>query len=126
MRPHTPGLGSANIDGFLIDDGWLPQHGPKNATFPHGKYPGGPSEMDRKAVRDMGLSEEDVTDMWKGWQTNIEAVVASVVAQGGWTPGAGFGSGGGWPTGGQPIGPDTASCIKQLSGACTPGGPESG
>jgi hypothetical protein len=38
---------------------------------------------------------------------------------------AGFKSGGGWPTGGQAVGPDTQACTKQLASACTPAGPES-
>lgn len=38
-------LGNANVDGFYIDDAWLPQHGR------NGSIPGGPSEMDRHSVQ---------------------------------------------------------------------------
>mmetsp|Transcript_37467 Transcript_37467/g.98270 ORF Transcript_37467/g.98270 Transcript_37467/m.98270 type:complete len:448 (-) Transcript_37467:258-1601(-) len=73
------GLGSPNVDGFLIDDGWLPWHG-RNGTIP-----GGPTEMDRDAVRDMGLTRDDVYAMFQAWEGNVAKVLASVATKGGWT-----------------------------------------
>eukprot|EP00035_Acanthoeca_spectabilis_P011791 m.208344 g.208344 ORF g.208344 m.208344 type:complete len:364 (+) comp15448_c0_seq22:435-1526(+) len=109
----SSGLGNPNIDGFMIDDQWLPQHGR------NGSIPGGPSEMDRDAVRDMGLSQDDVRDIFEAWQSNMAAVIDLVSTRGGWT----FSQ---LQAGQSTIPTSEAACAAQFQAACTPEGTASG
>eukprot|EP00039_Didymoeca_costata_P025595 m.13903 g.13903 ORF g.13903 m.13903 type:complete len:431 (-) comp4952_c0_seq1:200-1492(-) len=72
------GLGNPNVDGFLLDDAWIPDHG-KNDSIP-----GGPTEYEKHAVQDMGLSQQDVYDLFVGWNQTRAEIYEAVTAAGGW------------------------------------------
>ena len=104
----SAGMQDPNIDGFMLDDAWLPAHGR------NGSIPGGPSEMDAEAVRDMGLSPSAVRDMWEAWANNTATVNAAIVAAGGWQYQlARRGGGVSFPT-------DSGKCAVALRAACPP------
>ena len=62
------GLANPNIDGFFIDDGWGAR---------------GPSEENRYALRDTGLSKDQVALMTANWRANMAAVKRAILRSGG-------------------------------------------
>lgn len=107
------GLGADVVSGAFFDDAW-------NATT-------GPSEMDRHAVADMGLSPADLADLAAAYESNMAAVFAEVVRRGkfswqqmwgGQAPGAYA------PNGARPLVRNTtAGCAADLAALCAPGSP---
>merc|ERR1711948_138448 len=64
------GMGNPSIAGFYIDDDW------------GGMNPTGPSEMNRYANEDMGLSVEDVKGIVKAYKWLSDYVYKAIVAKG--------------------------------------------
>lgn len=60
----STGLANPNIDGFFLDDRW-------------GK--GGPTEIVRSSIQDMGLSPSEVDDIMVGWQNNMKQINAKIL-----------------------------------------------
>eukprot|EP00051_Salpingoeca_urceolata_P001440 m.41044 g.41044 ORF g.41044 m.41044 type:complete len:513 (+) comp11424_c0_seq1:48-1586(+) len=64
------GMGNPLVSGFYLDDRWSPGRGP--------------SEENRSAVEDIGLSPQDVQDITNGWEHNMQACQRALVDAGGW------------------------------------------
>lgn len=60
------GVDNPAIDGLFIDDDWSTN---------------GPSEEDKNAVADMGLSANEVEDIIQGWQSNMAAVQVCFISE---------------------------------------------
>ena len=77
------GLGNKNISGFFIDDFWCSNiiNGTGACTDPVQ----GPTEIDPHNQADMGLSDEDVADITRGWLNGFTAVQQAIVDNGGYT-----------------------------------------
>lgn len=61
------GAGNPLVKGFYVDDSW---------------GPGGPTEMDGNAVRDMGLSMQDVADITAGYLYATAALYPEILSRG--------------------------------------------
>ena len=77
------GLGSGVIDGFFIDDFWCSDL--INGTGACGDPVQGPSEIDRWAAEDMGLSDGDIAALTRGWLTAMTRAQAAIVGAGAYT-----------------------------------------
>jgi hypothetical protein len=64
------GAGNPNISGFYFDDTW---------------GGGGPSEMDRHAAEDMGLSSSDLTDLVRAFSWVMDTAYATILKRGKFT-----------------------------------------
>ena len=64
------GLGSPDIDGLFLDDGW---------------GSGGPSEVDSHSVADMGLTSAQLIDIRNQWSETCRAVSAKLAQMKGWS-----------------------------------------
>ena len=62
------GMASPFIDGFFIDDGWSAS---------------GPSEENKNAVNQTGMSPADVAAMTKAWSANMAAAQTAIINAGG-------------------------------------------
>jgi len=76
-------VGSPYIDGLFIDDFWCSKiiNGSKSCTDPVQ----GPSEVDKFNQVDMGLSDQDVAAITKGWLYNMEIVQQEILKARGYT-----------------------------------------
>ena len=70
------GLGSPDIDGFFLDDAWSTK-GPSETPFPC-------TPRGTGAGRCARLSPAELSDLINAWKSNMDAVQASIVAQGGY------------------------------------------
>ena len=109
------GLGSPEIDGLFIDDFWCSNiiNGSHSCTDPVQ----GASEIDAHQQADMGLSDQDIADITKGWLTTFTAVQATILAAGKYT----------WSlmlnqqnANAEPIFVEPTQCAAFLKSACTP------
>ena len=94
-------LGDPHVDGIFTDDEW--------------DVPSGPTEEDRHAVADMGLSPQDVADLRAGWILSMKAAQQAALDKGGFawrlfSPGSSTG-------GSDPVGGPTG-CTAFLRARC--------
>lgn len=84
------GLSNANISGFYFDDGWT---NTSAAVLPWEPQPlgycdhspiGGATEEDYNCTQDMGLVQQDTTDITNAYLETMSAVHDAVVNAGGW------------------------------------------
>lgn len=77
------GLGNSNISGFFIDDFWCSNiiNGSGACTDPVQ----GPTEIDPHNQIDMGLTDQDVADITKGWLNGMTVVQQTIIDHGGYT-----------------------------------------
>jgi hypothetical protein len=111
------GLGNANVSGFYLDDLW---QNTSQAVQPWQPQPmgfcdhspfGGPTEEDSNCVSDMGLTQEDTTAIFNGWQETVAQVTAAIVENNGfWWQG--FYSSSAPPN-------DAAQCTAWFTEACS-------
>jgi hypothetical protein len=79
LGPHS--AGNEAIDGLFIDDFWC-----SNAINGScGDPVQGPSEIDRNSQVDMGLSDDDVSAITRGWLQTQTAVQSALLAAGKYT-----------------------------------------
>ena len=64
------GAGNAKIGGFYFDDHWLPT---------------GPSEMNRHAAEDMGLTQDDLDELMDAFTWQMDQVYATILKRGKFT-----------------------------------------
>jgi hypothetical protein len=109
-------LGNPNISGFFFDDQWYdkPTYSGMCSASPYG----GPTEIDSNCIQDMGLSQQDVTDITTGWQATMNSMYQVLQDHGGfayqWFNGGGYG----------PTTPTTpAACLSYYREACSPSSP---
>jgi len=77
------GMGNPAIDGYFVDDFWCANiiNGTGSCTDPVQ----GPTEVDAHNQADMGLTDQDVADITRGWLAGMTAAQAAILAQGGYT-----------------------------------------
>lgn len=83
-------LGDPNIAGTFIDDFWCSdllcrESNNTIAGCPCKDPVQGPTEIDRYAQTDMGLSDEDIREITIGWNATMTAVQRAHLAHGGYT-----------------------------------------
>jgi len=80
------GLDNPNIDGFFMDDYWCSDIEQQQKGLDACRNPAqGPSEVDKFNQEDMGLSDEDVLDITKAWNSNMEAIERRILDLGKYT-----------------------------------------
>ena len=97
------GLGSPDIDGFFLDDQWSSK-GPSETPFPC-------TPRGTGAGRCARLSPAELSDLIDAWKSNMDAVQASIVAQGGYD----------WQNFRSVRTPQKAACAAFLREACSNG-----
>ena len=110
------GLDNPQIDGYFIDDFWCSNiiNGTGNCNDPVQ----GPTEIDAHSQADMGLSDQDIADITRGWLETMTLVQKAILAAGGytWSLIPGQDNANASPV---MIGPDSKSCNAELSRACS-------
>ena len=77
------GQGSGDVFGWFIDDFWCSNI--INGTGSCGDPVQGPTEVDPHSQADMGLSDEDIADITRGWLAGMTAAQAAIANAGGYT-----------------------------------------
>jgi hypothetical protein len=83
------GLGNPNIDGFYIDDAWWSFQQPIQSWEPPTGFcdhwiTGGATEEDYYCVDDVGLTQEQVTDITFNWYTTMVEAALAIREHHGW------------------------------------------
>eukprot|EP01119_Soliformovum_irregulare_P015421 TRINITY_DN433_c0_g1_i3.p1 TRINITY_DN433_c0_g1~~TRINITY_DN433_c0_g1_i3.p1 ORF type:complete len:443 (-),score=85.63 TRINITY_DN433_c0_g1_i3:44-1180(-) len=112
-------LGSPYIDGLFIDDFWCSNiiNGTQNWNCNDPVQ--GPSEIDPHSQEDMGLSDEDIAAITRGWLFNMKRVQEAIVKAKGYT----------WSlmqyqqnANANPVVINNSTqCVASLTSACAPG-----
>mmetsp|Transcript_18552 Transcript_18552/g.44482 ORF Transcript_18552/g.44482 Transcript_18552/m.44482 type:complete len:396 (-) Transcript_18552:25-1212(-) len=119
----TEGLGDPSIDGVFLDDGWSNTSQPAASWWPKEGYCdadviGGPSEEYRNCTLDMGLKQQDTTDITAEWRKTTELVQQAIVERGGYN----------WQmlstTSGAPPRGDVDGCMAFFRSECGPDAPK--
>jgi hypothetical protein len=109
------GIGHPDIDGLFIDDFWcsnlICEADPSVASCPCNDPVQGPTEINRDAQLDMGLSDEDVRDLTLAWNETMGAVQESILAKGAYTWSLMFGQGN---ANAAPQTVDKVTCVEKL------------
>ena len=76
-------LGSPIIDGLFLDDFWCSNivNGTGNCNDPVQ----GPTEIDKNSQVDMGLSDEDIADITRGWLDAFTQIQSTILKRGKYT-----------------------------------------
>jgi hypothetical protein len=110
------GLGNENVSGFYLDDGWVNVSAaiqpwqPKEGFCDHSAI-GGPTEEDYHCTEDMGLTQQDTTDITAGWYETITQVHTAINAAGGFS----------WDQFTDSSTPSQSSCASYFRSQCTSG-----
>lgn len=72
------GLNNPNIDGFYIDDHWI-NHSVSSSNGCDGDPFGGISEIWPNCTQDMGLNQNNVTDITDGWRISMTTAQKTIV-----------------------------------------------
>ena len=102
------GLGNPFVDGFYIDDQWY-NTSTGNGTQCNNSPFGGATEEDYNCVTDMGLTQQDTTDITNGWQLTMQAVFDALIANKGFSWAQFYSSGA----------PPQSSCTSWFESACS-------
>ena len=108
------GLGSPYIDGFNLDDQWFNTSQnvrpwePKKGFCDHSPI-GGATEENPHCTEDMGLTQQDTTDITNGWQLTMQAVFEALIANKGFSWTQFYNSGA----------PPQSSCTAWFESACS-------
>jgi hypothetical protein len=111
-------VGSPYVDGLFIDDFWCSNiiNGSQQCTDPVQ----GPSEINQYSQIDMGLSDQDIADITKGWLSNMELVQEAILKNNAYTwsliPGQANANA-------QPLIVDQKSCLQWMNQTCNPSNP---
>jgi hypothetical protein len=113
------GIGNAAVDGVFLDDKWRntsekrSPFWPKEGFCPEGPI-GGPSEEYPNCTEDMGLTQQDTTDITNAWKETIDQAKSKIVAAGGFN----------WQlfTQSTDLPANPGACRAYFSDACRPGG----
>jgi hypothetical protein len=75
-------LGHPSVTGLYLDDYWVNHQEP---IYPDGNQPpwgycshtptGGPSEIQLDCIKDMGLTQQDVDDLYAGWRMSYDTII---------------------------------------------------
>ena len=79
---NSTGLNNPNIDGFFIDDHWRNTSSTNSKFCDSGPY-GGITEEDRYCWKDIGLTQQDVTDITNGWQKSMNYAETTIIENNG-------------------------------------------